>query len=54
MKNEIILITIAVSVVVSVISNKLLAVHTLNAIDGYVKEMIEVAKASIRDAHSGK
>ena len=40
-----------IAVVVSVVCNTILAVHTFNVIDGYVKELIEMAKNSIRDAY---
>lgn len=46
--------TIGISILVSVISNKILAARTFSVIDGYVKDMIVIAKKSIRDAYSGK
>ncbi len=39
---------------VSIIANKLLAIQTLKVIDGYVKELFEISKKSIRDAYSGE
>lgn len=38
----------------SIIANKLLAIHTFKVIDGYVKELFEISKKSIRDAYSGE
>lgn len=49
--NEII-VSAAVSLVVSAVYCKISAVHTLDVIDGYVKSVIDMAKKSIRDANS--
>lgn len=48
---ETILVSVVASTVVSVICCKISAAHTFNVIDGYVKDMIELAKKSIRNAH---
>lgn len=39
---------------VSVVANKILAIHTFKVIDGYVKGLLEITKESIRNAYSGK
>ena len=44
------LAVIATSFIVSVIYNKISAAYTFHVIDGYVKEIIELAKNSIQDA----
>lgn len=54
MREESFWISIVVSIAVSIASNKILAAHTFNVIDDYVKDLIEVAKKSIRDAYSDK
>lgn len=45
------LISIAVCIVVTVITNRILAIHTFNVIDGYVKDLFEITKESIRNAY---
>ncbi len=45
-----VMIPAAVAAATSLICCKISAAHTLDVIDGYVKEMIELAKKSIRDA----
>lgn len=45
---------VLVSLCVSVIANKILAVYTFKVIDGYVKDLFEITKKSIRDAYSGE
>lgn len=45
---------ILVSVCVSVIANKILAVYSFKVIDGYVKDLFEITIKSIRDAYSGE
>ncbi|MBO5208515.1 MAG: hypothetical protein J6B68_04130 [Lachnospiraceae bacterium] len=47
-------INIIVAILVSAISNKILAAYTFKVIDGYVKDVVETAKESIRNAYSGK
>lgn len=49
-----IVVTVIVALAVSVVSCKISAAHTFNVIDGYVKEVIELAKKSIRDAYIDK
>lgn len=51
---SVIAIAAVTSFIVSVICCNISAIVTLNIIDRYVKEMIRLAKESIRDAHSGK
>lgn len=46
--------TILVSITVSVICNKILAVYTFNVIDGYVRDVLEMVKKLIRDTYQGK
>lgn len=45
------LICIAVCILVTVITNRILAIHTFKVIDGYVNELFEITKESIRNAH---
>lgn len=45
---------IVVSVITSVICNRILAIHTFKVIDGHVKELFEITKKSIRDAYFNK
>lgn len=45
---------ILVSLFVSVIANKILAIYTFKVIDGHVKDLFEITKKSIRDAYSGE
>ncbi len=49
-----ILISIIVSAVVSLLVCRKAAAFTLEVIDGYVKDMIELAEDLIRDAYSKK
>lgn len=37
---------------ISIIANRLLAIHTFKVIDGHVKELFEITKKSIRDAYA--
>lgn len=53
MLNEII-IPMIVSLVVTVICNRLLAIYTFKVIDTYIKELFESTKKSIRNAYSSK
>lgn len=53
MLNEILIPSI-VSLVVTVICNRLLTIHTFKVIDTYVKELFEITKKSIRNAYSSK
>ena len=46
--------TVFVSVIVSIICNKVLTVHTLNVLDGYIEEVMEMLKESIRDTYLGE
>ncbi|MCM1039821.1 MAG: hypothetical protein NC434_10905 [Ruminococcus sp.] len=48
------LICVLIALLVSFITNKILAIYTFKVIDGYVKELFEITKKSIRDAYSGK
>lgn len=47
-------VCVAICTLVTVIVNRILAIHTFKVIDGYVKELFEITKESIRDAYSGK
>lgn len=53
-----ILACMAVSLVVTVVTNKILAVYTFNVIDGYVTdvcdEILKITKESIRNAYLRK
>lgn len=42
---------IAVCIVVTVITNRILAIRTFKVIDGYVKDLFETTKESIRNAY---
>lgn len=53
MLNKIIIPAI-VSLVVTIICNRLLAIHTFKVIDTYVKELFEITKKSIRNAYPNK
>lgn len=46
-----IILSAGIAVIVSMICNKILAVHTFNVIDGYVRELVEMTKKSIRDTY---
>ena len=46
--------TVFVSVVVSIICNKVLAVHTFKELDGYIEEVMEMLKELIRDTYLGE
>lgn len=48
------LICIAVCIVVTVIMNRILAIHTFKVIDGYVKDLFKITKESIRNAYGRK
>lgn len=52
MKNTV--ISMAVAAIVSVVCNKILAAYTFKVIDSYVKDLIEMAKELVRDAHFDK
>lgn len=43
-----------IAMIISLVCNKISAAYTFKVIDGYVKNMIELAKKSIRDAYSDK
>ncbi|MBD5504120.1 MAG: hypothetical protein HDR09_20225 [Lachnospiraceae bacterium] len=43
-----------VSLVVTVVTNRILAIHTFKIIDGHVNELFEITKESIRNAYLGK
>ncbi len=45
---------IVISVIVSVVCNRILAIHTFKVIDGYVKSIIDMAKESIRNTYFDK
>lgn len=45
------LICIAACIVVTVITNRILAIRTFKVIDGYVKDLFEITKESIRNAY---
>ena len=47
---ENVIISAVTAFVVSAIYNKVSAAHTFEKIDGYVRDVIELAKQSIRDA----
>lgn len=47
-------VCIVVSLMVTVITNKILAVHTFKVIDGYVNDLFEITKKSIMDAYLHK
>lgn len=49
-----IIIPAIVSLVVTIVCNKLLTIHIFKVIDAYVKELFEITKKSIRNAYSGK
>lgn len=51
---HIIVTSSVISIIVSLICGKIIAIHTFNVIDGYVREVIEMAKKSIRDARTNK
>lgn len=53
MLNEII-VTAFVSLVVSIICNRILTIHIFKTIDTYIKELFDITKKSIRDAYSNK
>lgn len=53
MLNEIIIPAI-VSLIVSIIYNKILSTYIFKVIDAYVKELFEITKKSIRNAYSSK
>lgn len=48
------LICIAICIVVTVITNRILAIHTFKVIDGYAKDLFEITKESIRNAYLSK
>lgn len=45
---------IVISVIVSVVCNRILAIYTFKVIDGYVESMIDMAKESIWNAYFNK
>lgn len=49
-----ILVCVFICILVTIITNRILAIHTFKVIDGYVKELFEITKESIRDAYSDK
>lgn len=52
------LICIGICIVVTVITNRILAIHTFKVIDGYItdtcNEIIKIVKESIRNAYLSK
>lgn len=48
------LVCIAICIVVTVITNRILAIHTFKVIDGHVKDLFEITKESIRNAYGRK
>ena len=48
------MIIVLIAAVVSAIVSKIIAVHTFNVIDDYVKDVVDMAKESIRNAHFNK
>lgn len=51
---ETILVSVITSALITTIICKILAVYTFEVIDDYVKNMIDVAKKLVRDAHFDK
>lgn len=51
---KVIVAAAVVSLIVSVVCGKITAAYTFKIIDGYVRDIIEVAKKSIRDAYIDK
>lgn len=51
---ENIIVPAITAIIVSGIYCKISAVHTFNVIDGYVKDLIEMVKKSLRDARFNK
>ena len=49
-----ILVRVFICILVTIITNRIVAIHTFKVIDGYVKELFEITKESIRDAYSDK
>lgn len=47
-------VCVAICILVTVIANRILAIHTFKVIDGYVKDLFEITKESIRDTYSNK
>lgn len=45
----VIAVSTVVSIVISLIVGKMIAAHTFMVIDGYVKDIIDMAKKSIKD-----
>lgn len=50
----VIAVSTVVSIAISLIVGKMVAAHTFLVIDGYVKDIVDMAKKSIRDAYLNK
>lgn len=48
------LVCIAICLAVTIIANSILAIHTFKVIDGYVNDLFEITKESIRNAYLNK
>lgn len=48
------LVCVLIALAVSIVANRVLAIHTFKVIDGYVKDLFEITKESIMDAYSNK
>ena len=51
---EEIIVSAIVSFCVSIICNRIMAIHIFKVIDNYVMELFEITKKSIRNAYSNK
>lgn len=48
------LVCAIISFVVTVVTNRILAIHTFKVIDDHVNELFEITKESIRNAYLSK
>lgn len=48
------LVCVLIALAVSIVANRILAIYTFKVIDGYVKDLFEIAKESIRNAYTNK
>lgn len=48
------LITVAVSVIVSIITSRIIAAYHFKVTDSYVRDLIEFAKLQIKEAYSNQ
>ncbi len=48
------LVCIAICFAVTVVTNRILAIHTFKVIDGYVNNLFEITKESIWNAYLSK